>query len=222
MSEAEPTGSESEKKADPAPQRTNLGVLLGVIAAIIGVIAVAFFASRSARPGGEAVPEQTRHAMGSVCAYTIDMPPVWHSLDVKALGQGASPDLDLALAREDGQGSALVLVEKIPPGFNMDARRYFEVLSGNMKKNSPGMALLESEPLARDPANGFVQHVEMPDSRGPREGYLATLLTPAYGFRVVATAPKEAFPARKAELLQIIASFAPPAEAAKPAPTASP
>jgi hypothetical protein len=222
MSEAAPKRSDPEKKGDDAPpQRSNIALLLVVVAAIAGIIAVAFLAS-SGSPSGGAVPEQTRHAMGVVCAYTIDMPPGWHSLDVKELGKNAAPDLDLALARDDAQGSALILVEKIPPGFGMDARRYFEVLSGNMKKNSPGMAQLETEPLSQDPSNGFVQHVEMPDSKGVREGYLATLLTPAFGYRIVATAPKDAFAARKAELRQIIASFAPPREAPKAPPAASP
>lgn len=188
-----------------------------IVVAFVGAVGFAIFMVRRDREvhGGAGVTQAAR-VTGARCGYTIEQPAGWKRVDPKSMGAAAPGDLDLWLVEENGAAVVFVLIEEVPADLFLGPDGYFEAIVGLMKKNGPGTTFSEDAPLPQDPDNGVIARVQTPDDQGVREGYVATLLTPRWALRVVATAPREGFAAQKEALLRVVSSLAPPPDSTPP------
>jgi len=208
--------------ASPAPGPRSRRALFLVLALVAVACAVALLALRSSlAPGAASLAaagasaSASRRIEGGALRYTLDAPAGWRSVEADEL-KAVAADLDHALEREDKKGRAFVLLESMPPDLAPDPDEYAAHLVANMNEISSDLAVLADEPLARHPDSGVVHHLEMTNAGERVEGYLATLLTPRWGIRLLATAPKASFPGVQPELRRLIDSLELPPEERPP------
>lgn len=188
-----------------------LAVFVGLVTAFILVV----LPRSGAVPAGESTEQATR-VDGVRCGYSIEAPAGWKWRDGKSLGGAASGDLDLGLVKKGGAATAFVMVEEIPRDLMFSPEAYFDTIVEMLQKNAPGTLVSEDEPLPRDPDNGVVARLQMPDEQGTRDGYVSTLLTPKWAIRIVATAPTPSFSSHRDDLRRIVTSLTPPLDSTPP------
>lgn len=203
--------------ASPASGLGRARALVALLVLVAGAAAVVWALRSSPEPGAAPLTptEGSRRVEGTAFRYTLEAPAGWRLADAGEL-QAAEAGLDLTLEREDKQGRAYVLLQSIPPDAAPDPDEYAGQFVARLDESSSELTILADESLAQDPDNGVVHHLDMTTGDERVEGYLATLLTPRWGLRLLATAPRSSFPAVQAELRRIIASLELPPEERPP------
>lgn len=215
-------GAATKAEAPPGPRLGGVALVWGIVfMAFVAAVGFAVFVIRrnsTTQGGADAANAQPARITGQRCDYSIELPAGWKRVDAGGLGAAAPGDLDMMLFKE-GLAAALVLVEEIPGDVVIGSDTYFERIVATTKRNAPGTTFLEDEPLPQDPDHGVMVRVRMQDEKGPREGYLVTLLTPKWGFRIVATAPIQSFESSREEIRRLLGTFAPPPSSVPPRAT---
>lgn len=205
------SSSSSASAAIPSGPRPALPLLLwGILLAVfagVGVGVVVY--TRHQRAEEEAA---RRTVTGESAAYTLETSPVWTKLP-KAQFEAQGAQIDLVLGREEPVGAVFVVAEPMEDVL-ASPEALFDASLAVMKEGNPQMITGPDEALPQDPANGVMQRIDLPTPAGTMRGFVGTLLTPRYLFRVVAMVDEKAFAAREAEVRQIVASFKPPADSA--------
>ncbi|UQA56571.1 hypothetical protein [Polyangium aurulentum] len=155
-------------------------------------------------------PKPAGRVEGVAAKYVLVAPNShWHVRKAEAAKKD-NEGADRWIARPDKDAHAMVMVEDVPPGSNLDIELYTDAVIASVKTSMPGAVIASREPLRTDPKNARLLRITGTVGEMEVEYHYAVFAQKERGVQLVTWARKDFIGSVREDLIKICESFVPP------------
>jgi hypothetical protein len=152
-------------------------------------------------------PKPAGRVEGVAAKYVLVAPnDLWHVRHPEAAKKD-NEAADRWISRPDKDAHAMVTVEDVPPGSQLDIEQYTDAVIAAVKNAMPGTVVAAREPLRTDPKNARLLHLVSTVGTMEVEYYYAVFAQKERGIQVVTWARKDLIAGVRDDLVKICETF---------------